>query len=359
VGGVVVARTVTRPVRALVSGVRAVETGDYTHRVSVASTDEFAQLAGAVNHMTATIAEREEALRQSEDRLRHAQKMEAVGRLAGGVAHDFNNLLTMMIGRIELVLDELHSDDGLRRDVLLIQGAAESAATLTRQLLAFGRKQVLQIRLLDINQVVGNFEGMLQHLIGEQVILATRLEGGLRAVRADPGQMEQILVNLVINARDAMPEGGTITIETTTGTMPGTDAPCTVIAVHDTGTGMTPDVQARVFEPFFTTKDAGKGTGLGLATVYGIVKQHDGEVELESAPGHGSTFRVFLPYASGSEVAARVRELRPDIKIIYMSGYTHDMVERHGVFEPGTAFLQKPFSARALARTVHDVLAGV
>ncbi len=445
VGGIVVARTVAGPVRALARGVSAVASGDYTHRVPVGSIDEFAQLADAVNHMTTTIAEREEALRQSEDRLRQAQKMEAVGLLAGGIAHDFNNLLTVMVGRLELVLDELPEDAALRREVLLVQSAAERAATLTRQLLAFGRKQVLQTRLVDINQVVGNFEGMLERLIGEQVILATRLEGGLGHVLADPNQIEQILVNLVINARDAMPDGGTITIETASGTMPGSttidrhgrsrsDVPCVVVTVRDTGTGMTPEVQARVFEPFFTTKEVGKGTGLGLSTVYGIVKQHDGEVELETAPGRGSAFHVYLPYAgtaqeaedvaaavpaasagtvlivedepevrmliarmlrregydvleaadgesavqlakgperidllltdvvmpgmSGSVLVTRVKELRADIKIIYMSGYTHDMIDRHGVFEPGTAFLQKPFSARALGRAVHDVLTG-
>jgi signal transduction histidine kinase/CheY-like chemotaxis protein len=433
-GAIVVARTLTRPVRALVRGVDAVASGDYTHRVAVGNTDEFARLAGAMNHMTATIAEREEALRQSEDRLRQAQKMEAVGLLAGGIAHDFNNLLTVMLGRIELVLDELPEGMALRHEVLLVQGAAERAATLTRQLLAFGRKQVLQTRLVDINQVVGNFEGMLERLIGEQVILTTRLEGGLRDVMADPNQIEQILVNLVINARDAMPDGGTITIETTNGTMPGSSMSCAVISVRDTGTGMTPEVEARVFEPFFTTKEVGKGTGLGLATVYGIVKQHEGEIELETAPGRGSEFRVYLPYAgaaqeapdeavetppasagtvlivedepevrmliarmlrregydvleagdgesaiqvakgperidllltdvvmpgmSGSELTRIVKELRADIKVIYMSGYTHDMIERHGVFAPGTAFLQKPFSARALSRAVHDVMAG-
>jgi CheY-like chemotaxis protein len=384
--------------------------------------------------MTATIAEREEALRQSEERLRHAQKMEAVGRLAGGVAHDFNNLLTVMLGRIDLVLGELPEGEPLRGEVMLVQGAAERAATLTRQLLAFSRKQLLQTRLIDINQVVGSFEGMLQRLIGEQVILATRLQGGLGTIRADPGQIEQILVNFVINARDAMPEGGTITIETGSGTLPGSTARCVVITVRDTGTGMTPAVQARVFEPFFTTKEVGKGTGLGLATVYGIVKQHGGEVELESAPGRGSEFRVSLPCAlgtpepvepgtasvpggagtvlivedepevrslaarilrregyevleapdgeealqlakgparidllltdvvmprmSGSDLVARVREFRPDMRIVYMSGYTHDMIDHHGVFEPGTAFLQKPFSARVLARTVRDVLVG-
>ena len=432
-GAIIVARTVTGPVRALARGLDAVASGDYTHRVAVGPTDEFARLAGAVNRMTATIAEREEALRQSEDRLRQAQKMEAVGLLAGGIAHDFNNLLTVMLGRIELVLDELPDGMALRHEVLLVQGAAERAATLTRQLLAFGRKQVLQTRLVDINQVVGNFEGMLERLIGEQVILATRLEGGLRDVMADPNQIEQILVNLVINARDAMPDGGTITIETSNGTMPGLSTSCAVISVRDTGTGMTPEVEARVFEPFFTTKEVGKGTGLGLATVYGIVKQHEGEIELETAPGRGSEFRVYLPYAgtaqeapeeavetppasagtvlivedepevrmliarmlrregydvleagdgesaiqvakgperidllltdvvmpgmSGSELTRVVKELRPDIKVIYMSGYTHDMIERHGVFAPGTAFLQKPFSARALSRAVHDVMA--
>jgi signal transduction histidine kinase len=432
IGSVVVARTMTEPVRALVRGVGAVASGDYTHRVPVGSTDELAQLAGAVNHMTATIAEREEALRQSEERLRQAQKMEAVGRLAGGVAHDFNNLLTVMLGRIDILLEDMKEDDPLRQEVRFIEGAAERAGALTGQLLAFGRKQVLQRRLVDINQVVRNFEAMLQRLIGEQVSLATRLDDGLGTIRADPGQLEQILINLAINARDAVPAGGTIIIETRSGALPGSDTPCVVMMVRDAGTGMTPEVRARVFEPFFTTKEVGKGTGLGLTTVYGIVKQHDGEVELDTAPGVGTEVRVFLPCAggpsevpdvgtsttapgsgtvmivedepqvralasrilrkegyavleaadgeealrlakgpahidllltdvvmpgmSGSELAGRLRELRADIKIIYMSGYTHDMIDRHGVFEPGIAFLQKPFNARVLARAVHEAL---
>jgi PAS domain S-box-containing protein len=246
----------------------------------------------------------EEALRQTEQQLRQAQKMEAVGQLAGGIAHDFNNLLTVILGRSDLLRRRLEAGSVLRRDIELIATTAARAGGLTRQLLAFSRNQVLQPKVLDLNVVVGRMATLLRRLIGEHIRLVTVFGRDLGAVRVDPTQIEQVIVNLVVNARDAMPAGGTLTIETANA---GIDAaaddpepsvgpgPLVSLLVRDTGCGMDENVQAHLFEPFFTTKAPGKGTGLGLATVYGIVKQHNGAIFAESAPGQGTTFRVYLP----------------------------------------------------------------
>jgi PAS domain S-box-containing protein len=255
----------------------------------------------------------EEALRQSEEQLRQAQKMEAVGRLAGGIAHDFNNLLTVITGRSELLLRRLPPDDPVRRDLEQIKKTADRAATLTKQLLAFSRKQMLQPKVLDLNGIVAGVAQMLQRLIGEDIDLVTLLDPNLGAVLVDPAQIEQIILNLAVNARDAMPQGGRLSIETANidlgagfaAANPGASAgPYVLLQVSDTGSGMNPDVQAHIFEPFFTTKDVGKGTGLGLATVYGIVKQHDGCITVESAPGAGATFRVYLKRADEAAAPA-------------------------------------------------------
>src|SRR5262249_9987372 len=245
----------------------------------------------------------EQALRQSEAQLRQVQKMEAVGQLAGGVAHDFNNLLTVITGRTELLLLRLPADDPRRRDVELVRKTADRAAALTQQLLAFSRKQMLQPRVLDLNGVVAGMAQMLKPLIGETIELVTALDPVLGRVKADPAQIEQIILNLAVNARDAMPQGGRLTIETANIALdaafaeahPGAGTgPHTMLSVRDTGIGMSPDVQAHLFEPFFTTKGVGKGTGLGLATVYGIVKQHGGYIRVESAPGTGSVVRIYF-----------------------------------------------------------------
>jgi PAS domain S-box-containing protein len=239
-----------------------------------------------------------------EEQARQAQKMEAVGRLAGGVAHDFNNLLTGICGYGELLLRGLPPDDPVREGLQLIIRASERAAGLTRQLLAFSRRQVLQPRVLDLNAVVAGMEEALRRVVGEAVRLRLRLGTGLRAVQVDPGQLEQVIVNLALNARDAMPQGGTLTLETRsaelteafTHTRPEVrPGPYSVLAVGDTGRGMAEEVLSHIFEPFFTTKAAGKGTGLGLATVYGVVKQSGGHVEVASTPGQGSVFEVYLP----------------------------------------------------------------
>jgi len=239
-----------------------------------------------------------------EEQLRHSQKMEAVGMLAGGVAHDFNNMLTAITSFAEFISTELPKGSKIEADLAQIRIAADRAVGLTRQLLAFSRKQVMQPRVLEVNLLVGGLDKMLRRLIGEDVELRTALSEGLPTVRADPSQLEQVLVNLVVNARDAMPRGGQLVIETECVTLDdaaaGPDQEVKpgrylLIQVRDTGVGMDAATQARIFEPFFTTKTQGRGTGLGLSTVYGVVKQNGGHIRVESAPGQGTTFRVFLP----------------------------------------------------------------
>jgi PAS domain S-box-containing protein len=240
--------------------------------------------------------------RQLEDELRQAQKMEAVGRLAGGVAHDFNNLLTVITGRSALLLGRLKPDDPLRKNVDLIQKTADRAAGLTRQLLAFSRKQVLQRKILDLNGTVSEMGTILRRLIGEDIDLLLTLGAGAGRVNADPGQLEQVLLNLAVNARDAMPRGGTLGVETADVRLEASDrpealpaGPYAVLRVMDTGVGMDAATQARIFEPFFTTKEPGKGTGLGLSMVHGVVRQHGGAISVRSVPGGGTTFEIFLP----------------------------------------------------------------
>ena len=380
-----------------------------------------------------------------EAQLRQAQKMEAVGRLAGGVAHDFNNLLMSIMGHADLALMSLAEDDPLRRNLEEIKGGGKRAAALTRQLLAFSRRQILQPVVLDLNALITGFVKMLERLIGEDVELETVLASGLRRVEADPGQMEQVIMNLVINARDAMPGGGKLTIETVNvdldedyvrehdaGLQPG---PYVMLGVSDAGTGMDEETRSLIFEPFFTTKEEGEGTGLGLSTVYGIVKQSGGYIWVYSEPGQGTTFKIYLPAVEGEavsrekeeisperltgsetilivedddkvrnlvceilepqgysileaengiealrvseehgdqihlmiadvimpkmggrELAERLRPLRPDMKVIYMSGYTDNAILHHGVLSPGIEFLQKPISSEALKRKVREVL---
>jgi two-component system cell cycle sensor histidine kinase/response regulator CckA len=378
-----------------------------------------------------------------EAQFRQAQKMEEVGRLAGGIAHDFNNLLTAILGTADLLLDTMERQQE-RDDVEEIRKAAKRAAELTHQLLAFSRKQVLAPQVLDLNALVRNLDKLLQRLIGEDVALRTVLASELGAVRADPGQLEQVIVNLVVNARDAMPEGGQLTIETANAELddayaeahfPAQPGSYVLLAVSDTGKGMDAATRSHIFEPFFTTKEPGKGTGLGLATVYGVVKQSGGYVWVYSEPGRGSSFKIYLPRVaeapkpagpgpqptgplggsetillveddemvrvltrrmleadgytvllashgeealgllaghrgrvdllvtdvvmpgmSGRDVANRVATLRPGTKVLYLSGYTDDAIVRHGVLEPGIAFLQKPFTADTLARKVREVL---
>jgi PAS domain S-box-containing protein len=386
----------------------------------------------------------EEAQAQLEEQLRQAQKMETVGRLAGGVAHDFNNMLTAILGFAELLLLRFEVDEGAHKYVEQIKNAAERAASLTNQLLAFSRKQMLQPKIFNLNTLVVNIEKMLHRLIGEHIELVILLDPHLGQVEADPAQIDQVLMNLAVNARDAMPHGGKLTIETKNvcldeayarqyvEVIPG---PYVMLAVTDTGMGMDKETQAHLFEPFFTTKEVGKGTGLGLATIYGIVRQSDGHIWVYSEVGQGTTFKIHLPRLeetiqtetqpppttefqggdetilvvedaemvsnlvkniltesgytvltasngaealrvcqehsepihllltdvvmpgmSGRELAEKVTLLRPEIKILYMSGHADDTIVHHGLLEPGIAFLQKPFSTTALTHQLREVL---
>jgi PAS domain S-box-containing protein len=382
--------------------------------------------------------------RAFEEQMRQSQKMEAIGRLAGGVAHDFNNLLTVIKGYTELLLDGYAEHDPRRAEVEEVRKAADRAGALTRQLLAFSRQQVLAPKTLNVNEVVRSMDGLLRRLLGENIELSTVLGQDVGQVRADPGQLEQVIMNLAINARDAMPRGGKLTIGTANteiDEMGAREHPTIVpgahvlVAVSDTGQGMDAETQAHIFEPFFTTKEQGKGTGLGLSTVYGIVKQSGGDIWVYSEMGVGTTFKVYLPRVdapaenmpglaraprrvvgsetimlvedeagvralvrkflersgyhvleassgdealreaekhaghisllltdvvlprmSGSELARRLVEARPDTRVLYMSGYTDDAIVHHGVLSEGAAFLQKPFTADALARKIRDIL---
>jgi two-component system cell cycle sensor histidine kinase/response regulator CckA len=382
--------------------------------------------------------------KELEQQFRQSQKMEAVGQLAGGVAHDFNNLLMVINGYAELVLEKLQPDDPRRKQIDEIKKAGNRASTLTRQLLAFSRRQILMPQVVDLNAVVAGMRGMLSRLIGENIELAVIPGSELGRVRVDPGQIEQVILNLVLNARDAMPRGGPLTIETrnidldesyTRNHVQSKPGPHVVLAVSDAGIGMDAETQKHIFEPFFTTKERGKGTGLGLSTAYGIVKQSEGSIWVYSEPGRGTTFKIYLPRVdrvaempepirnpvksspggytvllveddvavrgivrenltsigcrvleaqngpeairiaeehagpihlvltdvvmpgfNGQELAERLAASRPDTKVLYMSGYTDDVVVRNALLGPNVAFIQKPFSGQALARKLSELL---
>ncbi|HWP48778.1 MAG TPA: GAF domain-containing protein [Candidatus Limnocylindrales bacterium] len=379
-----------------------------------------------------------------EEQFRQSQKMEAIGRLAGGVAHDFNNLLTIIMGYNDLLLRQISHLDPIRKDLEEIKKAGERAISLTRQLLAFSRKQILQPQVLNLNVILTDMNKMLRRLIGEDIDLIIIPDPTLGSVKADPGQIEQVIMNLAVNARDAMPQGGRLIIETANVELDETYAhghmgvqagPYVMLAVSDTGSGIDKETQSRLFEPFFTTKEQGKGTGLGLSTVYGIVKQSGGNIWVYSEPGQGTTFKVYLPRVeevvktlkpdvtplepsrvfetilvvedekmvrdlicrilrrngytvleaqhgseallvceqrtgpihlmmtdvvmpgmSGRELAERLTPSHPEMKILYMSGYTDNTVVYHGVLAAGTAFLQKPFTPDVLLNKVREVL---
>jgi two-component system cell cycle sensor histidine kinase/response regulator CckA len=386
-----------------------------------------------------------QALRESEERLRHSQRMETVGRLAGGIAHSFNNLLAAIAFQCELLCERLEGDER-RAHVEEIQKSGERAAALARQLLAFGRKQVLQPRVLDLNGVIRDMEPMLQRLLGEHIRLETRLAPEAVPLNADLGQLEQVILNLVVNARDAMPLGGRLLLETSEAELSPADAgaaalppgPYVRLVVKDSGTGMPPEVMERLFEPFFTTKELGKGTGLGLATVHGIVHQSGGHIRVESEPGRGTRFTILLPRAnqdaealppsslrkerrpgrrgseivllvedednirnpaveilesrgyqvlsapdaaqalavaerhrgpihllvtdvvmpglSGSQLALKLSPLRPEMRVLYVSGYPEDAIAHHGVLDSWQHFLQKPFAPGKFLDKVREVL---
>jgi signal transduction histidine kinase/CheY-like chemotaxis protein len=305
-------RLILRPIEQLVKASQRLEQGDLGARVASSTTiPELSELGKAFDRMAATLEEREAARLRAEierkdleQQYRQSQKMEAIGQLAGGVAHDFNNLLTAILGYSELLAEALGPDSPHQADLGEIRRAANQAAALTRQLLAFGRRQILEPRVLDLGDSLTAMEPMLRRLIGEHIAVETRTTGHVGRVKADPGQIEQVILNLAINARDAMPEGGTLMLELAdvtldkpytlqhAGTRPGRYV---MLTVSDTGVGMDEATRARIFEPFFTTKELGKGTGLGLSTVYGIVTQSGGNIWVYSEPGGGSTFKVYLP----------------------------------------------------------------
>ncbi|MEJ5349416.1 MAG: ATP-binding protein [Desulfosoma sp.] len=404
------------------------------------------RLLGAV-HVMQDITERKSAEDERvelQEQLQQAQRLESVGRLAGGVAHDFNNLLIIILGYGEMVLNKLYPEDPLRSYVKEILNAANRAAGLTRQLLAFSRKQTLQPVILNLNDVLRDLEKMLRRLIGEDVSLEMALAEDLAPVLVDPGQIEQVIMNLAVNARDAMPQGGTLLMETNnvvldeayasthSGVSPGAYVR---LAVTDTGCGMTKEILDRIFEPFFTTKERGRGTGLGLSTVYGIVKQSGGHIRVYSEPQRGTTFKIYLPASeakvqakverhmvmhpagrgqhilvveddetlrkmigsllyelgykvtlaanagealllveesglkpdliltdvvmpkmSGKQLIDRLMRTIPDLKVLYMSGYTDNAIVSYGVLDPRTPFIQKPFTRDAIALKIREIL---
>lgn len=386
----------------------------------------------------------EEALRQSEERLFQSQRMEAIGRLAGGVAHDFNNLLTAIGGYCNLTLMKLGLNDPLRLNIEEIKKAGNRAASLTRQLLAFSRRQVLQPKVINLNMLIQDIGNMLLRLIGEDIDLSTELGTDIWNIRADRGQIEQVIVNMVVNARDAMPDGGKLTLQTAN-VLLGEKEPCAppeaspgryvLLTLSDTGIGMNEDTKLKIFDPFFTTKEAGKGTGLGMAMVYGIVKQSGGHIMVSSVIGQGTTFKVYLPQVadhvegiamdviraeesrgretillvedekivleitlkmlelmgykvlkaqsgeealqvfeqyketihllltdvvmpgiSGRVLADQAAKARPEMEILFMSGYTDDAIVHKGILEEETNFLGKPFTPEQLTRKVREVL---
>ncbi|HLK03244.1 MAG TPA: ATP-binding protein [Candidatus Acidoferrum sp.] len=446
VGGALVffmSGTFTRPLGALLEGVRALEQGDYTFPLAPAGSDELARVTRAFDSMRSTLQRNEAERKQLETDLRQSQKMDALGRLAGGVAHDFNNLLTVIKGNADLALDQIKPADPVRANCEQIGKVADRASSLTRQLLAFSRSQLLQPKVLDLNDLVMDSTRLLKRLLREDIEFNVSLGESLGRVLADPGQLEQVLLNLTVNAADAMPEGGTLLIETHNISVdakhslthpsvnPGNYV---LLAVTDSGIGMTPEIKARIFEPFFTTKDAGKGTGLGLATVYGIVNQSSGFIHVDSALGDGTRFEIYLPLTHeqlpaassdlpiatatkhretvllvededsvrsltceflqsagyqvltasdgvealeiadrlkgaihllvtdvvmprmrGPELARRVQEKLPKLKVVFMSGYTQELHGSSHPIELGS-FLQKPFSRTELLAKLHEAL---
>jgi signal transduction histidine kinase/ActR/RegA family two-component response regulator len=294
----------TRPLTRLVGGVRALEQANFTYPLEAHGADEVAQVTRAFDQMRRTLQNNQAQTQQLEDQLRQSQKMDALGRLAGGIAHDFNNLLTIIKGHCGFLLDQLKPGDSLYGSGEQIQKASDRAASLTRQLLTFSRRQVLQPKVLDLNALIAEMGKLLRRLVREDVEFLLRLGESLGRVKADPGQIEQVLLNLTVNACDAMPEGGKLTIETHNmmvdneyaRTRPSVEpGDYVVLAVSDTGYGMDAATKARIFEPFFTTKEPGKGTGLGLATVYGVVMQSDGFIWVDSSPRKGTRFEIYLP----------------------------------------------------------------
>ncbi|MGC1200032.1 MAG: ATP-binding protein [Candidatus Acidiferrales bacterium] len=319
-GGAIVfliSRTFTRPLEQLVQGARALEQGNYAYPLGPDTGDEVSQVTAAFERMRSTLRHNEEQQRQLGEQLRQAQKMEAVGRLAGGVAHDFNNLLTVITGHSDLLEMKLGTLHPSQNSVAQVKKAAQRATALTRQLLAFSRMQVLQPRVLDLNSLIADLNKMLPMLMGEEIEYSFFPGAQLANVKADPSQIEQVLMNLAVNARDAMSKGGSLTIKTQNVLIdekyarshpPSIPGKYVLVVIADTGHGMDEQTKAKIFEPFFTTKEIGRGTGLGLATVYGIVKQSRGYIWVDSTPGRGTRFEILLPQSSEIESCASESE---------------------------------------------------
>ncbi len=312
-----ISHSYTKPLAGLVAGVRALGAGNFTYPLDARGGDEVAEVTDAFVRMRASLESTQREQKALEERLRQAHKMEAVGRLAGGVAHDFNNLLTIIRGNSDLLKDREGADAFHKKCVDQIQKASGRAVAMTRQLLAFSRMQVLQPRVLDLNAVVSELGKMIPRLIGEHIEYSFSPDPKLSSVKADPGQIEQVILNLAANSRDAMPMGGKLSVSTVNIVMSDAEAakrqPMTagryaLLSVTDTGHGMDEATKTHIFEPFFTTKEIGKGTGLGLATVYGVVKQSGGFIWVESSPGGGTTFEIYLPQAAGKTAEAESEE---------------------------------------------------
>ena len=375
-----ISKSFMKPLANLVAGVRALERGDYNYPLEDKAGDEVAEVTHAFVTMRETLAKTEQEQKLLEQRLRQAHKMEAVGRLAGGVAHDFNNLLTIIRGHGDLLLERGIENSSQRNSVEQIKKAGDRAVAMTRQLLAFSRLQVLQPRVIDLNAVIAEMGKMLPRLIGEDIEYQFTPESGLARVKADPGQIEQVIMNLAVNARDAMPSGGKLHVRTRNIELDDAEARrrppmapgmYVLFSVSDTGQGMDEKTKAHIFEPFFTTKEVGKGTGLGLATVYGIVKQSGGFIWVESSPGQGATFDIYLPQAS-EEISRKEQETKP--AAIPRGSETVLVVEdQDGVRELAAEFLRtNGYSvleavdgvealevARRFGRTIHVVLTDI
>jgi signal transduction histidine kinase len=319
----VISDTVTRPLASLVKGVHALARGDMEYPFEASGHDELSELTRAFDGMRGTLKRNTTQREQLEGQLRQVQKMEALGRMAGGVAHDFNNLLTVIRGHSDLLLDRLQPEEPLYRSCQQIRKTSDRAASLTRQMLAFSRMQVLQPKVLDLNELIADMGKLLRRLVREDIEFSLRLGDSLGRIKADPSQLEQVLLNLTVNASDAMPLGGKLTIETQNLFVDGENAhfhssvdhgDYVLLAVSDTGHGMDAATKAHIFEPFFTTKEPGKGTGLGLATVYGIVKQSGGFIHVDSTPGRGTRFTVYLPQTfEQPDVVPQLPEIRETV----------------------------------------------
>lgn len=434
---------ITRPLDRLTEGIKVLESGGAFEPVRVETTDEVGRLAGAFNHLAETLRKREAEKELLAEELRHAQKMEAIGTLAGGVAHDFNNILTAIIGFGTLLQRSLKNDNPFRIYVDQILIASDRATTLVKRLLAFGRKQVINPKPANLNEVIKSIEKLLARLISEDIDFRIEFCAEPLVSKVDTGQIDQILINLVTNARDAMPGGGNLTISTGSDYLDenffgpiekGTPGRYGIITVTDSGMGMDDETRERIFDPFFTTKEVGKGTGLGLSMVYGIVKQHDGFITVDSSPDEGTTFRIYLPLVQpvaveerptgtvvgrgnrevvlvaeddkavrklskhvlerngyevieavdGAEAVRRFHEsaekislvlldvvmpkkngqiayeemkrCRPDLKALFISGYTQDIINSKGVLDEGINFVAKPVNPDDLLAKVQEVL---